>query len=101
MTREEAKQLLPVIQAFAQGKTIQFKIGDFTWEDCGGEPSFVWPGSHYRVKPELMDRWVNLFSDGGWGFYETEAEAKKDADGMEEESDVKLIRTVHLREVVP
>lgn len=27
MTREEAKQLLPIIQAFVEGKTIQFLNG--------------------------------------------------------------------------
>ena len=32
MTREEAKQLLPVIQAYAEGKTIQIKTDD-GWED--------------------------------------------------------------------
>lgn len=26
MTREEAKKLLPIIQAFADGKTIQYKM---------------------------------------------------------------------------
>lgn len=32
MTREEAKQLLPFIQAYAEGKTIQIKTDD-GWED--------------------------------------------------------------------
>lgn len=32
MTREEAKELLPIIQAFADGKTIQDYIKD-TWKD--------------------------------------------------------------------
>lgn len=32
MTREEAKQLLPIIQAFVKGKTIQDWIND-TWKD--------------------------------------------------------------------
>ena len=31
MTREEAKQLLPIIQAFAEGKTIQVKVTDNRW----------------------------------------------------------------------
>lgn len=34
MTREEAKELLPIIQAFAEGKMIQDKIDGFTdWVD--------------------------------------------------------------------
>jgi hypothetical protein len=32
MTREEAKQLLPLLQAYAEGKTIQIKT-DNGWED--------------------------------------------------------------------
>lgn len=32
MTREEAKQMLPVIQALAEGKTIQYWTND-TWKD--------------------------------------------------------------------
>ena len=49
MTREEAKELLPFIQAFAEGKTIQVWASD-TWEDeeypCFGELS------QFRIKPE-------------------------------------------------
>ena len=32
MTREEAKQILPLLQAYAEGKTIQIKTDD-GWED--------------------------------------------------------------------
>ena len=32
MTREQAKELLPIIQAFAEGKTIQVWAND-TWQD--------------------------------------------------------------------
>ena len=28
MTREEAKELLPIMQAFAEGKTIQYETHD-------------------------------------------------------------------------
>ena len=33
MTREQAKELLLIIQAFAEGKTIQVKIIDDEWKD--------------------------------------------------------------------
>ena len=33
MTREEAKELLPIIQAFAEGKTIEFINDDGEWEE--------------------------------------------------------------------
>ena len=32
MTREQAKELLPIIQAFAEGKNIQF-LSDGEWHD--------------------------------------------------------------------
>ena len=50
MTRKEAKELLPIIQAFAEGKTIEYR-------GLGGE----WKAAHtptwsshlfYRIKPE-------------------------------------------------
>ena len=51
MTRERAKQILPMLQAYAEGKTIQIKADD-GWEDLN-EPSFAEPfDSLYRVKPE-------------------------------------------------
>jgi hypothetical protein len=51
MTRERAKQILPLLQAYAEGKTIQIKADD-GWEDLN-EPSFAEPfDSLYRVKPE-------------------------------------------------
>ena len=52
MTREEAKMLLPIIQAYAEGKTVQsFNNVDYEWDDLfdpmfGGDPSL------YRIKPE-------------------------------------------------
>ena len=50
MTREEAKELLPIMQAFAEGKTIEYRgIGGAwkvantpTWSSC----------LFYRIKPE-------------------------------------------------
>ena len=52
MTREEAKELLPIMQAYAEGKTIQFRVNiNNMWEDiiC---PSFNKSPSAYRIKPE-------------------------------------------------
>ena len=49
MTREEAKKLLPIIQAFAEGKTIQLFTNGI-WEGAEN-PSFE-ELSRYRIKPE-------------------------------------------------
>ena len=50
MTREQAKEILPIIQAFAEGKAIQFKTKYVDWieTDC---PTWV-KQSQYRIKPE-------------------------------------------------
>ena len=51
MTREEAKELLPIIQAFADGKTIE--IYDEAWKTMVfKDPHFDCAPSHYRIKPE-------------------------------------------------
>ena len=54
MTREEAKELLPIIKAFAEGKQIQDKIEGLTdWVDTN-EINFVYEGTRikHRIKPE-------------------------------------------------
>ena len=33
MTKEEVKELLPIMQAFADGKTIQFRTNNRSWVD--------------------------------------------------------------------
>lgn len=53
MTREEAKELLPIIQAFADGKTIQIKKeGDWLEVGENTEVYFSESPSDYRIKPE-------------------------------------------------
>lgn len=51
MTREEAKERLPLIQGYAEGKTIQFLKTDGTWRDMT-VPNFSSPTNYYRIKPE-------------------------------------------------
>lgn len=54
MTKEEAKKLLPIIQAFAEGKIIQQKVQvgyEDEWIDAD-LPSWVIIPSTYRIKPE-------------------------------------------------
>lgn len=49
MTREEAKELLPFMQAFAEGKTLQVWTNN-TWKD--ENHPFFGPLSQFRIKPE-------------------------------------------------
>lgn len=54
MIREQAKELLPIIQAFAEGKVIQYRNAECEWEDMpiGANLSFAHAPSEYRIKPE-------------------------------------------------
>ena len=50
MTREEAKELLPIIQAYAEGKTIEYREYDGEWK-VAHTPT--WSSRlFYRIKPE-------------------------------------------------
>lgn len=56
MTREEAKKMQPFIQAYAEGKTIQFRVHiNDEWRDV---KELVLDGftGEYRIKPELKYR---------------------------------------------
>ena len=54
MTREQAKELLPIIQAFAEGEIIQYKNFLDEWTDIEENEglSFICPPSDYRIKPQ-------------------------------------------------
>ena len=54
MDRNQAKALLPIIQAYAEGKTIQYYdtlIDIDDWEDCEN-PNFENLTYKFRIKPE-------------------------------------------------
>ncbi|MDY6152145.1 MAG: hypothetical protein SPI06_01920 [Terrisporobacter sp.] len=58
MIREEAKELIPIIQAYAEGKTIQYYdslIDIADWEDCEN-PNFKNSTYNFRIKPEPIYR---------------------------------------------
>lgn len=57
MTREEAKEWLPIIQAWAEGKPIQYQINPGSWViDINKDLYTSNPPSNYRVKPEANYR---------------------------------------------
>ena len=52
MTREEAKELLPIIQAFAEGKVIEIFDDEIGWAVEKENPKFDLNPKFYRIKPE-------------------------------------------------
>lgn len=60
MNRNQAKELLPFIQAFAEGRPIQYRMKDIKsakWNDIDKNYHEFSPHSfQYRIKPELKYR---------------------------------------------
>lgn len=60
MTREEVKAWLPIIQAWAEGKTIQYQINPGSrWTDIINDLYTSNPPSNYRIKPQPQYRPFN------------------------------------------
>ena len=57
MTREEIKELLPIMQAFAEGKAIQFRCKSGEWVEIRNDEIdiFLRPND-YRIKPTTKYR---------------------------------------------
>nr|DAH13324.1 MAG TPA: hypothetical protein [Caudoviricetes sp.] len=84
MNREQAKKILPIIQAYAKGKTIE-------QQDCYGnwiaikDPEFHWAADTYRVKPESDYRpfkdteecWTEMQKHQPFGWIKDEDGAKR------------------------
>ena len=74
MTREQAKELLPIIQAWAEGKNIQF-LSDGEWHDINQADFTCYPDK-YRIKPEQKYRpfktqeecWEEMLKHQPFGF---------------------------------
>ncbi len=68
MNPERAKELLPVIRAFADGQDIQARsFGSKNWGDMNCP---VWAaGNEYRIKPKPREFWLrgdDNLRDGSW-----------------------------------
>ena len=52
MTRDEAKEMLPIIQAWADGKTVDWYDPSIGWRLSRFTLDFVKKPNFYRIKPE-------------------------------------------------
>ncbi len=95
MNRERAKELLPIIQAYAEGKEIEYK---WISDDDGPDGAWITPdgtfesGGEYRIKPEPFECWVNVYDTDGKSrySYDSEEAAEKNISGT--------CRTIHMIE---
>ena len=54
MNRKEAAELLPIIQAFAEGRDIEYRTKGFNenWKKVTQIPALSFKSFEYRIKPE-------------------------------------------------
>lgn len=62
MNASNAKDYLPLVQAMADGKTIQFNRGG-TWVDAMSPRFSDYLPSAFRIKPEPREIWVNHYAN--------------------------------------
>jgi hypothetical protein len=60
MTREHAKELLPIITAFAEGKNVQTLSFENEWITTG-DMTFQGPKDDYRIAPKPRKVWINEY----------------------------------------
>ena len=58
MNRKEAAELLPIIQAFAEGRDIEYRTKGFNenWKKVTQIPALSFKSFEYRIKPEPIYR---------------------------------------------
>lgn len=48
----DTRQQIEIMQAYLDGKTIQYQVHNDGWKDVVGEPVWTWVVNNYRVKPD-------------------------------------------------
>lgn len=78
MNKKDWQKLLPVIQAWIDGKTVQYKYkhGD-EWHDFKAEekPGFTLDGTEWRIKPEPREFWIIEYDLGRKILFENQCSA--------------------------
>lgn len=107
-TREAAAKMAEIMGAYAEGKTIQIRVGGTPWlvmdDDgmAGVDISGMISGAYdLRIKPGLRDIWVNEYCDY-YDACETRKEAIDASVEVAERSEPGYVKrvAVHYREVI-
>lgn len=59
--KKDINKLMPIIKAFAEGRTIQFAVNGNSWIDIDGDEeglfldTFIATPQRYRIKPEKVE----------------------------------------------
>ena len=82
MNKDNAKDYLPLVQALADGKELEWLNRCGQWEPMA-HPEFGFEPERYRVKLALRERWVAEYTAKSGSLrmwvYETETEARETA----------------------
>lgn len=93
MNKDSAKDYLPLVQALADGRVIQWRNYAGDWLDSESPTMSDEPG-RYRIKPEPREWWVVVNKVGGvWSVLSS----KPDFDAITRDG----MEVVHVREVLP
>lgn len=98
MTPEMAKRWLPIIQAVAEGKVIQyFDHKASIWIDASDNwNSLGWCPDSLRIKAEAREFWIVRHVNGGWiGVAESAESVKRLTDQYTDSCKI-----IHVREVI-
>ena len=70
------KEQIEVMQAALDGKNIE--VDEHGWGELSNpqEEQYNWELFDYRIKPEPLEFWVNVYSSGRVYLHDTEAKAK-------------------------
>lgn len=101
MKLSEAIHYLPLIQAAAEGKTLQTLVGD-EWSTFTPDAitDFGSPPDYYRVKPEAREFWINVYGPEPkhWHVHHSPEAAKQGRTSLTGE--VAAATVLHVREVI-
>lgn len=64
MNRERAKELLPIIEAFANGEDIEINHSSDGWRIID-EPGWSSDPKKYRIKPKAREFWIDTVATSG------------------------------------
>lgn len=78
MNKENAHLYLPLVQALADGKTIQIKVTHEAWGDRP-ECKFSSPPDEYRIKPEPLVVYARIYEGGNVGVGHTTRKAAEES----------------------
>ena len=75
------QEKIAVMQAYLDGKSIEFSLDGESYRPVLVEPEFDWRLLDYRVKPTIREGWVNLYNSGfnlsAGNIYDTREQAIK------------------------